>query len=600
MRKIIVVLLAVFLSDRYSAQDCIQYVFHFQSDVANGGPSAVYYNITAANLTIGSGSATFDVNQTEQWDTLCMTAACNLSLTIDPSTFPIGNSFSFEILLEGQALQMLTYDDSNGYYSGTFCSTITCPTQIQSQTLECDSRDFYVSNYTGTVSWEFGDLSVDPTGSYQQHNYASNGDYVVQAFVNAPGCGPEYVLNLDVNINCDSTVNCPTELLLEPLSCHDYFLHFNIPVPGLVEWQIDGVPVNNGFSEFYVNWENGTHEVIATYVPTGVEGCPNNSPITFWDTTTVACIDCQEVYMGISSVLDLSGPESLNITLSNLDNSFFIQDYLTFTPTDPVADLSYCLADGCYELHICSPTPMADSNLVVDVIDPLQIFSSTNFSVESCYGRDVVISLNSDCTPVSCLGEWMKISTQASYLTVPPFYSPDTLEWSIQSGTVVLATGNFIYTDTQAVFVDSVCVTNPGDCAILQLGIADNLWGMTYLNFDWMMYGDTISNFMNPNQSYLSENYNFFLHQDCAVSTEEIQESSSFLYPNPAKDCIQWRNTDGAYPGAWRAFSMNGQLVEQGRCDTASINCSQWSNGLYCICFQTKEGWRKELILVNK
>ncbi len=599
MRKMILAVLVFGFSQSLFSQDCVNYILHFQSDVANGGPNAVYYNISAANLSIGSGSALFDVNQQEQWDTLCMMAGCNLSLSIDPSTFPIGNSFDFEIILDGQPLQLLTYDASNGYYAATFCSTITCPNQIQSQVIDCNSFDFYVNNYAGTVNWNFGDMSNDPTGNYQQHSYFANGQYAVQAYVNAPGCGAEYVLELPIQVNCDTSAICPSQLLLEPLNCHDYYLHFNVPVPGLVEWQIDGVAMNTGFSEVYVNWDNGTHEVIAVYYPTGTEGCPNNSPITFWDTTTVACIDCQEVYMGISSVLDLGGPESLNITFSKLDNSFFIQDYLTFTPTDPVADLSYCLADGCYLLHICSPTPMADSNLVVDVVDPLLIYSHENFFVESCYGRDVIISLNSDCTPITCDGSWMKFSTEATYLTVPPFFSPDTLVWSVSSAGNILLEGNYYFADTSAIRQDSVCITNPNDCYTLTVNVADELWGMTYLNFEWSMLSDTISNFMNPNQNNLTMSYNFFSQLDCQLGVEENQQSQCLLYPNPANGTIHLGKVANGSSCSWQAYNMNGVLIGQGASNDSTIDCSQWSSGLYCIVVQLEDVWKRELIFVN-
>ncbi|MEY2763762.1 MAG: hypothetical protein RLZZ205_186, partial [Bacteroidota bacterium] len=69
-------------------QDCIDYVLHFQSNVTAGGPTGLFYNVTAANLSIGSGSVQFDNLQTEHWDTLCMTAGCNLSITIDMAGAP--------------------------------------------------------------------------------------------------------------------------------------------------------------------------------------------------------------------------------------------------------------------------------------------------------------------------------------------------------------------------------------------------------------------------------------------------------------------------------------------------------------------------------
>ncbi len=145
-----------------NAQDCIDYVLHFQSNVTAGGPVGAYYNITAANLSIGSGFLSFDSNQTEQWDTLCMTAGCNLTITIDPATIPNSNSFDFQIWALGSPLQFSNYSEENGLFQATFCCTAPCPSQIQTQTMDCNSYDFFVGANSGNVLWNFGDTSNDP------------------------------------------------------------------------------------------------------------------------------------------------------------------------------------------------------------------------------------------------------------------------------------------------------------------------------------------------------------------------------------------------------------------------------------------------------
>ena len=516
------------------AQDCIDYVLHFQSNVMAGGPVGAYYNITAANLSIGSGSLSFDSNQTEQWDTLCMTAGCNLTIIIDPAVMPSPNSFDFQIWALGSPLQFSNYTEENGVIQATFCCTAPCPSQIQTQIMDCNSYDFFVGANSGNVLWNFGDTSNDPMGFYQQHTFIQNGFYNVMAMVSIDGCGPEYVLTAPINVNCDTTLSCPTDLIFEPLSCHDYYLHFDVPVMGTVDWQIDGAPLNTMSTEIYVNWENGGHEVIAIYHPVGTEECMDNWPVTFWDTLTVACADCQDVALGISSVLDLGGPGSMNITLSNLDNTFLLQDYLSFTPSDPVADLSYCLSNDCYRLHICSPTPMADTNVFVDFVEPLVLNSQNNFYVEGCFGRDVFFSLNDDCSSPICDGQWMVLNVDAAYLTMPPFFSPDTLYWNVLDvNGIELAQGMVGVNDAIPHVSDSACIALPLTCYQITAWAADEAWGMTYANVNVEMADSTIYGMINPAEPQWLGIWSSEDNQNCFVSTENQMPKDIFLSPNP-------------------------------------------------------------------
>lgn len=570
------------------AQDCIDYVLHFQSNVTAGGPVGAYYNITAANLSVGSGSLSFDSNQTEQWDTLCMTAGCNLTITIDPAVMPSPNSFNFQIWALGSPIQFSNYTEENGVIQATFCCTAPCPNQIQAQPVDCNTYDFYVGAYSGNVLWNFGDTSNDPMGYFQEHSFSQNGLYNVMAFVNIAGCGSEYVLTAPINVNCDSTLYCPSDLIMEPLSCHDYFLHFDVPLNGTVDWQVDGVFINDNSPEIGVYLENGLHEIIAIYHPVGTEECMDNWPVTFWDTLSVQCADCQEVYWGISTVLDLGGPQSMNITLSNLDNTFIAQEYLSFTASDPVADLSFCLTDDCYLLHICSPTPIADSNVFVDLVDPLFLYEQNNFQVEGCFGRDVIFSLNSDCTPPSCDGEWMTLQVEAAYLTVPPFFSPDTLYWNVLDvNGIELGQGMVGVNDAVPQVADSVCISMPLSCYQITTWVSDEIWGMTYANVNVTLADSTVYGMINPNVPQWLGIWAIDNSQVCFVSTENEPEWTRALTPNPCQSTL---NIPTGVQEL-RIYSMMGNLYFHDRVSQSqTLDVNALPSGIWIFKLQHENG----------
>ncbi len=596
MKRAIFIFLMSLFAVLSQAQECIDYVLHFQSNVTAGGPSAIYFNVNAAGLSVGSGSASFDINNTEQIDTLCMTAGCNLSITIDASTWPADNSFDFQIWALGAPLQFSNYTLENGLIQATFCCTIPCPSQVQSQMLDCDSYSFYVDASFGNVSWDFGDTSNDPMGNYQLHNYTQNGFYNVLATVDVSGCGPAYILNVPININCDSSWDCPSALVIEPLTCQDYYIHFDVPVPGLVEWQIDGMPMNNGFSEITVNWENGLHEVIATYFPAGSEGCPQNLPITFWDTLTVDCISCQEVFIGLSSVLDLQGPGSVTMTLVNDDNTFLVMESLNFTNANPVVDLNYCLADDCYQIHLCAPTPLADTNFFVDLVEPLQFETQESFYVESCFGRDVFFSLNADCTAPNCDGEWLNLSVDASYLTVPPFFSPDTLYWNVVSiNGIQLAQGTLYVNDAWPSVSDSVCIPLPLTCYSLNTWLDESTWGATYLDYQWNLADSVISGLLSPMDYTQWDTFELELGS-CFVGVNESLSNEIQVYPNPFDGYIVLPNAIATY----QLISLSGQVVLIGEnAEALRIDTSTVPSGFWMLKTTTKTGFESTQRIVK-
>ena len=572
---------------------CVNYTLQMNSNIAMGGPNAVAYNILNANQSIQSGSMIFNDTTLSVVDTFCISGACNLTLYIDPASVPVDGSFQVQISAFGMPLQFFDYQMNNGLIVATFCATIPCPTSIQVQESTCDSYTYYVAAYlpASSVDWNFGDGSLISSGNpYQSHTYADNGLYVTSATVHNPGCGQPYTMLATVNVDCPVVPLCPSQLILDTLSCSDYYLHFDTPAPGSVQWQIDGNTYNTTNAELYLPFENGWHEIIAFYTPTGNEGCTMGGcatcPITFYDTVTVNCNQCQSVFIGLTSVPDLGGTGSVVYTLSTLDGNLVDQNQAGFSANNPVVELNPCLADDCYLLHICSPTPLSDSNFVVDAVDPLIVYQSNYFNVFGCYGLDVVLSLNTDCAPPppidTCDGERLRWNTTATYLTMPPVFNPDTVLWAATDylGNV-LGQGDFVFTDGNPVFSDSVCAPLPLSCYTLHLTSSDVLWGATYWEVDASMqavdFNNVWMNVANPDLTM-----DFVLDESvCTIDVSERGHSKLAIYPIPARDQL---NIKSDQKGVWMIMDMGGRIVTQSKSAQSgnqNIDVSQMASGMY-------------------
>ena len=595
MRSILLFAMFFLSIGKSSAQDCIDYVLHFQSNVSAGGPSGLFYNITAANLSIGSGSVQFDNMQTEQWDTLCMTAGCNLTITIDMAGAPQMDAFDFQVFAFGMPLQFMSYDVNGSVINATFCSTIGCPNQIQSQMIDCDSYDFYVPSYVGNVSWDFGDTSNDPIGAYQQHTYAQDGLFNVIAMVDAAGCGPEYTLVLPINVDCNTTQLCPTQMVLDTLTCQEYYIHFDTPAPGSVDWQVDGFAFSTPTAEMTYFLPNGLHTILAVYHPTGWEGCTmggcSDCPITFYDTVTVACEVCQPVFMGFTSVPDLGGTEFLSYTITNEDGQVVNEGQVNFTANQPVFDFYDCWMDGCYFLDICSEGAVADSNFIVDAIEPLVIISNEQYTTGVCNGRLLQLGFNSDCQNLpndTCSGAWLSWSTTATYLTVPPVFNPDTLMWSVIDGLGnELGSGIHIVTDEFPEWQDSLCLASPLTCYQMNLSLNDTITGLTYLDYALSANGLVQNGFLNVVENEALVNFEFLQTVNCfGNGVAENKEEVMNIYPNPAIDYVVINSLKTKADEIVIIFNNMGQRVYESRLSLLAnntIDISHLSNGIYTV-----------------
>lgn len=602
MKKFLSGLLVLFFVQNLKAQTgCVSYSLTMTSDVANGGPAMVGYSVLMANQILETGQMNFDAVAPSVTDTFCTSGACNLTLYIDPAVMPAPGTFDIQVSAFDSPLQFFNYQESNGVIVATFCSTSPCPTAIQVQSATCNSFTFNVSanQPTTQVEWNFGDGTFSSNGSaVQTHSYPENGAYAITASVSNPGCGPLYPLTATVNVDCPQQVLCPNQLILDTLTCQDYYLHFDTPAPGSVNWLIDGVEYSTVNSEFYFTFDNGWHEVVASYIPTGNEGCTmggcSTCLITFYDTVIVSCNICQPVFIGMTSVADLGGTTSINYTLSTLDGDLIDQNSASFSDVNPVVELSPCLVDDCYLLHICSPTPLADSNFVVDAVEPMIIYQSNFFNDFGCYGLDVVLALNTDCAPPpppldTCNGEWLRWNSTATYLTMPPVFNPDTIQWSVTDALGnLLDQGVYGTTDANPFYADSVCASLPLTCYFLLLSSNDQIWGATYLEVDASMdsiaFDNVWMNVVNPNVEL-----DFLINPtSCPTHVDSNDRQDWLLYPNPAGDFIHCQGSQAFYQ--YEILDFSGKVIEQNTSTQASIFVGDLSSGLYFLKAFSKDG----------
>jgi hypothetical protein len=249
--------------------------------------------------------------------------------------------------------------------------------------------------------------------------------------------------------------------------------------------------------------------------------------------------------MAMTSVPELGGTGAVSYTLSSLDLSeTIVQSQAGFSSTNPVVELAPCLQDGCYLLHICSPTPLADSNFVVDVVDPMIIYQSQYFEVSGCYGLDVVLSLNTDCAPPppvdTCSGERLRWSAMATYLTMPPVFNPDTLNWTITDvAGMLLDQGDFITTDLNPSISDSICAANPLTCYFLNIQCNDQIWGAAYMEIDANMLNVVHENVWINVTSPQTELDFLMDPNSCPNRVDEQSLDDVKVFPNPADEHVQ-------------------------------------------------------------
>jgi len=143
-----------------------------------------------------------------------------------------------------------------------------CPEAIQMIQQDCNSYVFYLNNVPPVgVTWNFGDGIIQNAGIEVQHNFESNGVYIVSATLETPDCPQGITLFYTVVVECGNEPECPTAIEYGSPECGV----FNLAIQGewpnesASVWSVDGQFLATGSSASFVTDVVGCYTVIAVY-----------------------------------------------------------------------------------------------------------------------------------------------------------------------------------------------------------------------------------------------------------------------------------------------------------------------------------------------
>ncbi|MFO0362046.1 MAG: hypothetical protein ACK500_09470, partial [Flavobacteriales bacterium] len=145
-----------------------------------------------------------------------------------------------------------------------------CPEAIQVIQQDCNSYVFYLTNVPPVgVTWNFGDGVTQNAGIEVQHNFESNGVYIVSATLETPDCPQGITLFYTVQVDCTAGTNCPEILEVVNPECGTYVIHVagSWPNEENTAWYINGSSLAAGIgSSFeFVPEESGQYTITAQY-----------------------------------------------------------------------------------------------------------------------------------------------------------------------------------------------------------------------------------------------------------------------------------------------------------------------------------------------
>jgi hypothetical protein len=145
-----------------------------------------------------------------------------------------------------------------------------CPEAIQVIQQDCNSYVFYLTNVPPVgVTWNFGDGVTQNAGIEVQHNFESNGVYIVSATLETPNCPQGITLFYTVQVDCTAGTNCPEILEVVNPECGTYVIHVagSWPNEENTAWYINGSSLAAGIgSSFeFVPEESGQYTITAQY-----------------------------------------------------------------------------------------------------------------------------------------------------------------------------------------------------------------------------------------------------------------------------------------------------------------------------------------------
>lgn len=167
-------------------------------------------------------------------------------------TFPGNGNYTITALLETptcpQGIQLSTalQISCNGNND--------CPTQINTNMVDCDSFVFWVPGVSGVQGeWTFGDGTSQISGLEVAHSFPGNGSYTVTVMLETPACPQGVLLSTTVNVDCQNP-NCPQLLEYANPECGWYIIHVagSWPNEPNTQWFINNSSVSAGTGSSFV------------------------------------------------------------------------------------------------------------------------------------------------------------------------------------------------------------------------------------------------------------------------------------------------------------------------------------------------------------
>ncbi|MFM7309749.1 MAG: PKD domain-containing protein [Flavobacteriales bacterium] len=142
-----------------------------------------------------------------------------------------------------------------------------CSLSLTSSAIDCNSFAFHIQGAdVGNVSWNYGDGSFGTSNVNSDHNYASNGTYIVTATYSGPACPNGMMLTTTVDVACATEPICPTQITATAIDCDSYLFTIAGATEGQVAWDFgDNVQLPGGVSAEHTYGGNGVFIVTANY-----------------------------------------------------------------------------------------------------------------------------------------------------------------------------------------------------------------------------------------------------------------------------------------------------------------------------------------------
>jgi len=239
---------------------CVNTILTIDSYVSLGGPASVtWYVVTPPETIHAQGTATFSTGDPFSDHPICLAPGC-YTMALEVGTIPVNpEAFHVSLSVGGTTLPIEGYSALLGNITFHFCvpQPQECPTQIHVNQHDCDTFVFWVPDASGVqVEWHFGDGTTQLGGAEVAHSFPENGVYTVSVGLETPSCPQGVVLNVLVEVSCESSSDCPTHINVNQHDC-DTFVFWVPNASGVqVEWhfgdgqnQLAGAEVAHSFPE---------------------------------------------------------------------------------------------------------------------------------------------------------------------------------------------------------------------------------------------------------------------------------------------------------------------------------------------------------------